>query len=66
MSQEWCLYEVAGLHYCEKLTPTQLSQFSSADSTGCLAAREGKQAYAPTDLAPQQQPEQGHARVSLN
>ena len=66
MSQEWCLYEVAGLRNCEKLTPTQLSQFSSADNTGCLAVREGKQAYAPADPALQQQPEQGHARVSLD
>ena len=66
MSQERCLYEVAGLRYCEKLTLTQLSQFSSADSTGCVAVRKGKQAYAPADPAPQQQPEQGHARVSLD
>ena len=66
MSQKRWLYEVAGLRYHEKLTPKQLSQFSSADSTGFLAARKGKQACAPADRAPQQQPEQGHARVSLN
>ena len=47
MSQELCLYEVAGLHYHEKLTQTQLSQFSSADSTGCLAAGRGNRPTHP-------------------